>query len=90
MRINEHMKDFQHKRINNACFAHHRSTGHQIDFSNWRIIHRSNNHYERLVVESTLINSFPNFNKCQSTLSIDNHSAKTILKSLPYFRQGVT
>ena len=90
VRINEHMKDFQHKRINNACFAHHRSTGHQIDFSNWRIIHRSNNHYERLVVESTLINSFPNFNKCQSTLSIDNHSAKTILKSLPYFRQGVT
>ena len=90
VRIKEHMDDFRLKRINNACFAHHRNSNHQIDFSNWRIIHKSNNYSERLVVESTLINSFPNFNKCKSTLSIDNHSANIILKSMPYFRQSVT
>ena len=89
-RIKEHLSDYRHKRTKNACYFHNLKTGHEIDFSNWKIIHPSNNQSERLVVESTLINSLSNFNKCNSTLNIDQHSAKSILNSRPKLRQEIT
>ena len=89
-RIKEHESDHRHKRPTNACYYHTLKTGHEIDFSNWKIIHQSNNYSERLVVESTLINSFSNFNKCSSTLNIDQHSAKAILNSRSKLRLEIT
>ena len=45
--------------------------------------YRSNQLTNRLVVESTLIKSFENFNNCYSTLTIENLAARTILKANP-------
>ena len=68
---------------NNACAKHVHECKHPIDWSNAKPVYRSNQLTNRLVVESTLIKSFKNFNNCQSTLTIENLADKTILKANP-------
>ena len=68
---------------NNACFKHSFNKRHDIDWDNAKMLYKSDNHYNRLVVESTLIKTKPNFNNMNSTLAIDNLSADIILRSNP-------
>ena len=56
---------------------------HSIDWENSRIVHPSSNWYVRLVIESSLIKTLPNFNGMKSTLGIDHFSAKLVRESLP-------
>ena len=48
---------------------------------NEKIVNSSTNHFERLVVESSLILQKPYFNNMRSTPGIDNLSADLILNS---------
>ena len=69
--------------FNNACAKHQRDVNHAIDWNNSEVLYKSNQLSNRLIVECTLIKSRPNFNNMASTLTIENLSAKTILKANP-------
>ena len=47
------------------------------------MVYKSNDHYSRLVVESSLIKRVSNFNRVQSTLLVDDGSSELILRSEP-------
>ena len=87
VRLKEHKDGFRTGKLNNACWIHHSKSLHDIDWSNSKIIHKTNNYYERLVVESSLINTMPNINQMKSTLAIDAHSSAIILESMPNLRK---
>ena len=80
-RVREHKDSVRLGRTNNACFKHVQNTLHSIDWRGVKALYRSDNLSNRLVVESTLINSIPNFNNMRSTLTIENLAAKIILKA---------
>ena len=80
-RLREHKDSVRLGRTNNACFKHVQNTLHSIDWRGVKALYRSDNLSNRLVVESTLINSIPNFNNMRSTLTIENLAAKIILKA---------
>ena len=87
IRLNEHKAAVRLGHVNNACFKHvWENRDHSIDWEGAKLIYPSNNHYERLVVESTCILSMPNFNNTRSTLAIDRLSSKIILESQPNIR----
>ena len=83
VRLNEHKAAVRLKHINNACAKHVSECRHSIDWPNAKPVYRSNRLTNRLVVESTLIKSYENFNNCQSSLTIENLAAQTILKANP-------
>ena len=83
VRLNEHKAAVRLGHINNACAKHTKDSIHSIDWENAKPVYKSNQLSNRLIVESTLIKSFGNFNNCQSTLTIENLAAQTILKSNP-------
>ena len=80
-RLGEHHAAVRRGDNNNACFKHWFQENHRIGWDSAEIIYPSNNHYNRLVYESTCILSHPNFNNMHSTLAIDNLSANIILRS---------
>ena len=48
-----------------------------------KLLHANNCWYNRLVIESSLIKTYPNFNSMKSTLGIDHYSAKLVVNSIP-------
>ena len=80
-RLNEHKAAVRLGNLNNACFKHQNDVNHAIDWKNSKLVFKSNELCNRLVVESTLIKTRPNFNNMQSSLTIENLSAKTIIKA---------
>ena len=83
VRLREHKDAVRRGNNNNACFKHSFEGNHNIDWGNSGILFKSDNWYERLIVESAYISTKPNFNNMRSTLGIDNFSAKIVLNSLP-------
>ena len=83
VRLGEHKADVRHKRNKNACYKHTFLKNHSIDWENSKALYKSNSLQNRLVVESTLINSQQNFNNMRSTLNIEKLASKIILKSNP-------
>ena len=59
-RITEHKRDVRYARDSNACFVHLRDEGHQLNWKNAKLIHKSANSYERKMLESLLIRKMPN------------------------------
>ena len=83
VRLNEHKAAVRLEQFNNACAKHQRDVNHAIDWNNSKVLYKSNQLSNRLIVESTLIKTRPNINNMASTLTIENLSAKTILKAHP-------
>ena len=80
-RLLEHKSAVRRGDNNNACFKHWFNEKHDIGWDRAEVIYPSDNHYDRLVLESTYILKHPNFNNMQSTLAIDNLSANILLRS---------
>ena len=83
VRLREHKDAVRRGNNNYATFKHSFNKRHDIDWENAKIIYKSDNHYNRLIVESTYIQTQPNYNNLHSTLAIDNLSANIILRSNP-------
>ena len=81
MRLREHKSAVRLGHINNACAKHSINDNHNIDWKNASSIYKSNILTNRLVVESTLIQTVENFNNMHSSLTIENLAAQTIIKS---------
>ena len=81
VRLGEHKAAVRLGRVNNACAKHSVNENHAIDWRNARTLYKSNDLTNRLIVQSTLIKSRENFNNMQSTLTIENLAANTIIKS---------
>ena len=77
----EHKYAVRRGNNNNAMFKHSFNARHDIDWENAKIVYKSDNHFNRLIVESTFIKTQPNYNNMHSTLAIDNLSANIILRS---------
>lgn len=61
-RIVEHKRSVRYGQDNSAIFQHVQNQGHVIDWNNSSIIYKSNCNFGRKIVESSFINSTPNFN----------------------------
>ena len=89
VRPQEHKYAVSRHDKNNAFYKHKLDTcqngdaAHAIDWESAKLLHASNNWYDRLVVESSLIKNYPNFNGMQSTLGIDQFSSKLVVQSIP-------
>ena len=79
VRVGEHQGAIRRRDTRNACYKHVSSTKHEIDFENTHVVYKSDDWYNRLVVESSCIVTLPNFNNMRSTLAIDKLSADIIL-----------
>ena len=80
IRLNEHKSAVRLKNLNNACAKHVAEYGHSIDWNNAKPIYKSSDLSNRLVVESALIKTFPNFNNMHSSITLENLAAQTIIK----------
>ena len=93
VRLSEHKYAVNRKDPNNAFYKHQKDTfekqgkAHNIDWEGAKMLHSSHNWNHRLVIESSLIKSFQNFNGMSSTLGIDNYSAKLVVDSIPNLQQ---
>ena len=81
VRLREHKDDVRLHRDSNAIFNHVSSTGHSVNWAGTKLIYNSENTYNRLVVESSLIKHLPNFNSSTGLCAIDNFSKNLILNS---------
>ena len=81
VRLGEHKSAVRKGDLRNACFKHVSTSNHDINWSNSHLIFRSEDWYQRLVVESSCIVTKSNFNNMRSTLAIDKFSAEIILSS---------
>ena len=93
-RLRENRDSVRLGRSYSALYKHVESTGHTIDFNHADFVYKSSNVCNRLVVESALIKSIPNFNNTEGAVSVDRCSTKLILNSnraiksrLGYFNQ---
>ena len=88
-RIKEHKYAVSRHDINNSFYKHrietleNNGTAHNIDWEGAKLLHANNCWYNRLVIESSLIKTYPNFNSMKSTLGIDHYSAKLVVNSIP-------
>ena len=85
-RVSEHERYVRREYKSKAVYKHktHATPNHEIDFEGAQALYHSDNWYNRLVVESTLILTKNNFNNGQSTLAIDNLASQIITKTHPY------
>ena len=81
VRLKEHKSAVRLGNMNNACTKHAYSLNHSIDWENACSVYNSNSLSKRLVVESALINTYQNFNNMQSSVTIENLAAYTIIKA---------
>ena len=68
---------------NNAVAKHAHGEGHDIDWENSKLIYKSDNLQQRLIVESTLIREIDNFNNMGGCCNVDRWSRKLLLGSNP-------
>ena len=68
--------------MNNASAKHASVSTHSIDWNNAKTLYKSNLLSNRLIVESALIKTVPNFNNCQSSVTIEKFAAHTIVKNI--------
>ena len=80
IRLNEHKSAVRLKNLNNACAKHVAEYGHSIDWNNAKPVYKCSELSNRLVVESALIKTFPNFNNMHSSITLENLAAETIVK----------
>ena len=90
VRLREHKDCVRLGRQNNAVFNHVSGTGHPIDWDNSNVFYHSNNIYNRIVVESTVIQEIPNFNNMPGVTSVDKLSRDLILKANSKIRDAIT
>ena len=89
VRLNEHKYAVSRSDTNNAFYKHQKDTfenngvAHNINWEGAKLMHTSFNWHNRLVIESSLLKCFPNFNNMKSTLGIDQYSAKLVVDSIP-------
>ena len=79
---------------NNAFYRHQNDTQkygsmHNFDWNGAELLCREPNWYNRLVLESSLIKTSPNFNGMKSTLGIDHFSAKLVINSVPKLKSKI-
>ena len=89
VRLKVHKDSVRLGRSNNAIFSHVQSTNHNINWSDVKLLYKSDKTYNRLIVESTIIKHVNNFNHLGGLCSIDNHSKNLIIKSLPSIVHGM-
>jgi len=82
-RINEHRRDVRYARESNACFIHLRDEGHQLNWKDAKLIHRSSNSYERKIIEALLIRKLPNFNLSAGQWGLDDITSSLVSKAFP-------
>ena len=81
--LGQHKDAVRFGHSNNSLFKHVRDTNHAIKRENSKMEISSNDHYQRLVAETALIKTSPNFNNTQITLAIDSISSSLNVKSKP-------
>ena len=87
-RLKEHKYAVSRKDSNNAFYKHQKQTydsdgtAHDINWEGARLLHANQDWHNRLIIESSLIKTFENFNGMRSTLGIDHFSAKLVIESL--------
>ena len=90
VRLREHKDNVRFGRDRNAISNHVSSTGHSVDWAGAKLIYSSEQTYNRLVVESSLIKHLPNFNSSTGLCAIDNFSKNLILNSNPNILKYLT
>ena len=81
VRLREHKDCVRLGRTKNAICRHVHDNDHSIKWGESKIVYRSTNLNQRLVIESSLIKLVNNFNNCQGASLIDKASAFLILNS---------
>ena len=80
-RLKEHKAAVRNKYLQYSTYRHVRSKTHNLDWDAAKIIYPTYNYYDRLVYESSCIQTKENFNHKNSTLAIDKLSANLIIQS---------
>ena len=80
-RLNEHKRDVKNCNVNNAAFLHKINFNHNINWDEAKLLFKSNNYFTRRVVESSLINMYPNFNVSKGSFRFDKVFQNAILRS---------
>ena len=81
VRLKEHKSAVRLGKMNNACAKHSANKNHLIDWKNAKPVYKSGCLSKRLVVESALIKTSPNFNNMASSTTIENLAARSIIKA---------
>ena len=64
VRLTEHKRDVKNYETSNATF-NHINNDHSINWNEAKLLYKANNDYIRRVIESSLINNYPNSNLSQ-------------------------
>ena len=88
-RLREHKDNVRLGRESSALFTHVRDSNHAIDWGGAGLVYKSRDTNKRLVVESALIKTLPNFNNLGGVSSIDKASSSIILDCNKEILKGV-
>ena len=81
VRLTEHKRDVKNYDTSNATFNHIIDNDHRINWNGAKLLYKANNYYIRRVVESSLINNYPNFNLSQGHFKFHKALQNCILKA---------
>ena len=83
-RINEHKRDVRNCNSNNAIYLHIQNYQHLINWNESRLVYKSSDFIKRRLVESSLINNFPNMNISLGSFRLNTVMDDIILKNIKY------
>ena len=88
-RLSEHKRDFRFAKEYSACFIHSRDEGHNINWNEAKLIHKSSNSFERKMLESLLIRIKPNFNMSGGQWGLDELTSILVGQAFPQLLDSV-
>lgn len=81
VRLQEHQRYVKLAKENSAVFSHSFHFNHAIDWKSAKIVYKSGNLNNRLIVESALIKHIDNFNQTDGVGAVDHATKDIILKT---------
>ena len=82
-RIGEHKNDVRLARDSNACFVHMRNEGHNINWKEAKVVHKSSNGYERKMLEALMIQKISNFNLSGGQWGLEDPTSTLVSRAFP-------
>ena len=89
IRISEHKRYIRTGSLNSAIFIHVQNHNHSFNFDDAKIVYKSSNKHNRLIIESALIKQYKNVNVMPGACSVDSFTTNILLRTNSFIVQNM-
>ena len=89
IRISEQKRYIRTGSLNSAIFIHVQNHNHSFNFDDAKIVYKSSNKHNRLIIESALIKQYKNVNVMPGACSVDSFTTNILLRTNSFIVQNM-